>query len=83
MKLSAFFCRRRLQSQFASRQSPSLSKGYPGPDQEILTIGFAAFATSKRAAPLFSDEDRLQRILLKRGSAEQTFAKPTPADRPG
>ncbi len=84
----AFFCRRRLQSQFARHgESPTLLEGLSEVlDQEILTIGFARrFATYKRAALLFSDEDRLQRILLNEDRPVQiVFAgKAHPADRPG
>jgi glycogen phosphorylase len=84
----AFFCRRRLQSQFARHgESPTLLEGLSEVlDQEILTIGFARrFATYKRAALLFSDEDRLARILLNDDRPVQiVFAgKAHPADRPG
>ena len=55
-------------------------------DPTILTIGFARrFATYKRAALLFSDEERLARILLNEERPVQiVFAgKAHPADRPG
>jgi starch phosphorylase len=55
-------------------------------DPDILTIGFARrFATYKRAALLFSDEERLARILLNEQRPVQiVFAgKAHPADRPG
>ena len=55
-------------------------------DPDALTIGFARrFATYKRADLLFSDEERLARIL---GSADRPVqviiaGKAHPADRPG
>jgi glycogen phosphorylase len=52
----------------------------------VLTIGFARrFATYKRAALLFSDEERLARILFNEDRPVQiVFAgKAHPADRPG
>ena len=55
-------------------------------DPEILTIGFARrFATYKRAGLLFSDLDRLSRILWNEERPVQiVFAgKAHPADRPG
>ncbi|MEX2546395.1 MAG: alpha-glucan family phosphorylase [Chloroflexota bacterium] len=84
----AFFCRRRLQNQFARHgEAPSLLEGLADAlDQDILTIGFARrFATYKRAALLFSDEERLARILLNEQRPVQiVFAgKAHPADRPG
>jgi starch phosphorylase len=84
----AFFCRRRLQSQFARHgESPSLLEGLAEAlDPDVLTIGFARrFATYKRAALLFSDEERLARILLNDQRPVQiVFAgKAHPADRPG
>ena len=68
----AFFCRRRLQAQFARHgESPSLLEGLAEAlDPDVLTIGFARrFATYKRAALLFSDEERLARILLNERAA--------------
>jgi starch phosphorylase len=84
----AFFCRRRLQNQFARHgEAPSLLEGLSEAlDPDVLTIGFARrFATYKRAALLFSDEDRLARILLSEERPVQiVFAgKAHPADRPG
>ena len=84
----AFFCRRRLQSQFARHgEAPHLLEELSEAlDQDILTIGFARrFATYKRAALLFSDEERLARILLNEQRPVQiVFAgKAHPADRPG
>ena len=55
-------------------------------DPGILTIGFARrFATYKRAALLFSDEERLARLLWDHERPVQiVFAgKAHPADRPG
>ena len=55
-------------------------------DPSILTIGFARrFATYKRAALLFSDEERLARLLWDTERPVQiVFAgKAHPADRPG
>ena len=55
-------------------------------DPAILTIGFARrFATYKRAALLFSDMDRLARLLWDKDRPVQVvFAgKAHPADRPG
>jgi starch phosphorylase len=55
-------------------------------DPDILTIGFARrFATYKRAALLFSDEERLARLLHDEDRPVQiVFAgKAHPADRPG
>ncbi len=55
-------------------------------DPGVLTIGFARrFATYKRAALLFSDEERLARILWDADRPVQVvFAgKAHPADRPG
>ena len=84
----AYFCRRRLQSQFARHgEAPHLLEGLANAlDPEVLTIGFARrFATYKRAALIFSDEDRLARILLdEERPVQMVFAgKAHPADRPG
>ena len=84
----AFFCRRRLQQQFARHgEAPSLLESLADAlDPDVLTIGFARrFATYKRAALLFSDEERLARILLNEQRPVQiVFAgKAHPADRPG
>ncbi len=84
----AFFCRRRLTSQFARHgELPSLLEALASAlDQDVLTIGFARrFATYKRAALIFSDEERLARILLHEQRPVQiVFAgKAHPADRPG
>jgi starch phosphorylase len=84
----AFFCRRRLQSQFARHgEAPSnLEALAQAMSQDVLTIGFARrFATYKRAALIFSDEERLARLLLNEERPVQiVFAgKAHPADRPG
>lgn len=55
-------------------------------DPGVMTIGFARrFATYKRAALLFSDEERLARILLDPDRPVQVIfaGKAHPADRPG
>jgi len=84
----AYFCRRRLQSQFARHgEAPMvLEELSEALDPDVLTIGFARrFATYKRASLIFSDEDRLARILLNDERPVQiVFAgKAHPADRPG
>jgi glycogen phosphorylase len=84
----AFFCRRRLQNQFARHgEAPSLLEALSEAlDPDVLTIGFARrFATYKRAALIFSDEERLARLLLSDERPVQiVFAgKAHPADRPG
>jgi starch phosphorylase len=84
----AYFCRRRLQSQFARHgEAPGLLEELADAlDPDILTIGFARrFATYKRASLIFSDEERLARILLNDERPVQiVFAgKAHPADRPG
>ncbi|CAN5808160.1 alpha-glucan family phosphorylase [soil metagenome] len=84
----AIFCRRRLQSQFARHgEAPKLLEELADAlDPDVLTIGFARrFATYKRASLIFSDEERLARILLNEKRPVQiVFAgKAHPADRPG
>ena len=84
----AYFCRRRLQSQFARHgEAPMvLEELSEALDPDVLTIGFARrFATYKRASLIFSDEERLARILLNGERPVQiVFAgKAHPADRPG
>ena len=84
----AYFSRRRLQQQFARHgEAPLvLEELAEALDHEMLTIGFARrFATYKRAALIFSDEERLARILLNDERPVQiVFAgKAHPADRPG
>jgi glycogen phosphorylase len=84
----AFFCRRRLQSQFARHgEAPhTLEDLADALDEDVLTIGFARrFATYKRAGLIFSDEERLARILLNEQRPVQIVyaGKAHPADRPG
>jgi glycogen phosphorylase len=84
----AFFARRRLRSQFARLgESPRVLENLAGVlDPAALTIGFARrFATYKRAALLFSDEERLARLIYNEDRPVQiVFAgKAHPADRPG
>ncbi|HET7702340.1 MAG TPA: alpha-glucan family phosphorylase [Candidatus Limnocylindrales bacterium] len=84
----AIFARRRLRSQFARHgESPAVLEALETAlDPDILTIGFARrFATYKRAGLLFSDLDRLARILWNEERPVQVvFAgKAHPADRPG
>jgi starch phosphorylase len=84
----AYFSRRRLQQQFARHgEAPLvLEELADALDHEALTIGFARrFATYKRANLIFSDEERLARILLDDERPVQiVFAgKAHPADRPG
>jgi len=84
----AHFAQGRLRSQFARHgEAPSvLAELDQAFDPEILTIGFARrFATYKRAALLFSDIDRLSRMLWDPDRPIQVvFAgKAHPADRPG
>ncbi len=84
----AYFARRKLQQQFARHgEAPSLLEGVAEAlDPEVLTIGFARrFATYKRASLIFSDEDRLARILLNDERPMQIIfaGKAHPADRPG
>ncbi|HEY3165493.1 MAG TPA: alpha-glucan family phosphorylase, partial [Candidatus Limnocylindrales bacterium] len=84
----AIFARRRLRNQFARHgEAPSVLESVETIlDPEILTVGFARrFATYKRAGLLFSDLDRLVRILWNEERPVQVvFAgKAHPADRPG
>jgi starch phosphorylase len=84
----ALFARGRLRSQWARHgEAPSeLAEVDQLLDPEILTIGFARrFATYKRAALLFTDEERLARLLWDPERPVQiVFAgKAHPADRPG
>jgi starch phosphorylase len=84
----AIFARRRLRSQFARHgEAPSVLDALEAAlDPDILTIGFARrFATYKRAGLLFSDLDRLARMLWNDERPVQVvFAgKAHPADRPG
>ena len=82
------FARQRLVSQMARHgEAPSaLVELEQALDPEILTIGFARrFATYKRAALLFTDVDRLARLVHDADRPVQfVFAgKAHPADRPG
>jgi glycogen phosphorylase len=84
----AIFARRRLRNQFARHgESPTVLDAIEHAlDPEILTIGFARrFATYKRASLIFTDLDRLARILWHEQRPVQiVFAgKAHPADRPG
>ncbi|MBA2720777.1 MAG: alpha-glucan family phosphorylase [Chloroflexi bacterium] len=84
----AIFARRRLRNQFARHgEAPTVLDAVESAlDPDILTIGFARrFATYKRAGLLFSDLDRMARILWNEDRPVQVvFAgKAHPADRPG
>ena len=84
----ALFARGRLRSQFARHgEAPAvLAELETALDPEILTIGFARrFATYKRAGLLFSDIDRLARMIWdEKRPIQIVFAgKAHPADRPG
>ena len=84
----AHFARGRLRSQFARHgEAPSVLAELEGAlDPDVLTIGFARrFATYKRAGLLFTDIDRLARMLADSDRPVQVvFAgKAHPADRPG
>ncbi|HSH22367.1 MAG TPA: alpha-glucan family phosphorylase [Candidatus Caenarcaniphilales bacterium] len=84
----AIFARRRLRFQLARHGEPPrvLSELSRALDPNVLTIGFARrFATYKRAALLFSDEERLARIVFDADRPVQIIfaGKAHPADRPG
>ncbi len=84
----AIFARGRLRNQFARHgEAPAVLEELERVlDPDVLTIGFARrFATYKRAALLFSDMDRLARLLWDKDRPIQiVFAgKAHPADRPG
>ena len=84
----AIFARGRLRSQFARHgEAPSTLEELEAVlDPRILTIGFARrFATYKRAALLFSDLDRLARLIWDASRPMQIIfaGKAHPADRPG
>jgi glycogen phosphorylase len=84
----AFFARSRLRQQFARHGEPPDELAHLDEvlDPNILTIGFARrFATYKRASLLFTDEERLSRLLWDPERPLQiVFAgKAHPADRPG
>jgi starch phosphorylase len=84
----AVFARGRLRNQFARHgEAPrTLEELGDALDPNVLTIGFARrFATYKRAGMIFTDRERLARLL---GNADRpvqlVFAgKAHPADRPG
>ncbi|HET7676467.1 MAG TPA: alpha-glucan family phosphorylase [Candidatus Limnocylindrales bacterium] len=83
-----FFARGRLRNQLARHgEAPETLAGLAEAlDPGILTIGFARrFATYKRAALLFADEERLARLIWHAERPIQVvFAgKAHPADRPG
>ena len=78
----------RLARQFARHgESPDALRALRGVlDPDAMTIGFARrFATYKRAALLFSDEERLARMLSSSDRPVQIIiaGKAHPADRPG
>ena len=84
----AYFARSRLRLQFARHGEPpdELARLADVLDPGILTIGFARrFATYKRASLLFTDEERLARLIWDTDRPVQiVFAgKAHPADRPG
>ncbi len=84
----SIFARGRLRAQFARHgEAPNaLAELDRVLDPDILTIGFARrFATYKRAHLLFTDVDRLARLLWNEQRPVQiVFAgKAHPADRPG
>jgi starch phosphorylase len=82
------FARNRLRHQFARHgEAPGVLEELESAlDVGVLTIGFARrFATYKRAGLLFSDMDRLSRLMWDKDRPVQiVFAgKAHPADRPG
>ncbi|MBI3745646.1 MAG: alpha-glucan family phosphorylase, partial [Chloroflexi bacterium] len=84
----AHFARRRLRAQFARHgQPPSVLDQLDGAlDPRHLTIGFARrFATYKRAGMMFTDMDRLARLVRDAERPVQIIfaGKAHPADRPG
>src|SRR3954463_324992 len=84
----AHFARGRLRSQFARHgESPTvLAELEMALDPDVLTVGFARrFATYKRAGLVFSDIDRLARMLWDPERPIQIIfaGKAHPADRPG
>jgi starch phosphorylase len=84
----AIFARRRLRTQFARHgEAPAVLDALEEAlDPEILTIGFARrFATYKRSGLIFSDADRLARVLWSEKRPVQIIfaGKAHPADRPG
>ena len=84
----AVFARGRLRTQFARHgEAPGTLRELGGAlDPKALTIGFARrFATYKRASMIFTDTERLARLLANTDRPVQlVFAgKAHPADRPG
>jgi glycogen phosphorylase len=84
----AVFARGRLRNQFARHgEAPSvLAQLEEALDPNILTIGFARrFATYKRAGMIFTDFDRLARMVNDADRPVQILfaGKAHPADRPG
>jgi starch phosphorylase len=82
------FARNRLRHQFARHgEAPSVLEELEDVlDVGALTIGFARrFATYKRASLLFSDMDRISRLLWNKDRPVQIIfaGKAHPADRPG
>ena len=68
----AVFARGRLRNQFARHgEAPrALQELGEALDPDVLTIGFARrFATYKRAGMIFTDAERLARLLVERGPA--------------
>jgi glycogen phosphorylase len=84
----ALFARGRLRTQFARHgEAPrTLQQLGEALDPKILTIGFARrFATYKRAGMIFTDTERLARLLSNADRPVQLIfaGKAHPADRPG
>jgi starch phosphorylase len=84
----AIFVHGRLRGQFARHgEAPTvLAEVESALDPKVMTIGFARrFATYKRAGLLFSDMDRLARLLWDPDRPVQVIfaGKAHPADRPG
>jgi len=84
----SFFVRGRLRNQLARHgESPATLRALADTlEPRILTIGFARrFATYKRASLIFSDEERLARLLWNEERPVQLIfaGKAHPADRPG
>jgi starch phosphorylase len=84
----SIFARGRLRSQFARHgEAPATLESLEDVlDPSVLTIGFARrFATYKRASLIFSDLDRLARIVWDENRPLQIIfaGKAHPADRPG
>ena len=82
------FARNRLRHQFARHgEAPSVLEELESVlDVDALTIGFARrFATYKRAGLIFSDMDRISRLLWNQDRPVQIIfaGKAHPADRPG